>query len=97
LFEFLREKAEAKTDPEKQAEAHYFVDLFEKAYSKNVLVTPNGTKIDIEQGVMQGSVIAPNLFTAYLEHQLMKSPLLKKLILKQQMLGYADDLMFILA
>lgn len=45
------------------------------------------------KGVPQGGVLSPHLFNIYMEHALMKNETLKKLIQKEQLVCFADDVL----
>ena len=48
--------------------------------------------INLNFGIAQGSVLAPYLFNIYLEEPLNSSDVLKELIVRKDLLAYADDI-----
>jgi hypothetical protein len=63
-------------------------------YMGHKLIT-GSESFETTNGVIQGSVNSPMLFSVYLEHFLFKDPLIKDLCNRNKLLAFADDMVVV--
>ena len=79
-------RGRAKTDEEKE-----IVRIIEILHEKNE-VCLGEESVNIKYGIAQGSVLAPYLFNIYLDEAISDSKILSDLVLRNDLIAYADDI-----